>query len=51
MIKYLEKIVKCEANGVIIDFTKQKIYLTTQRQEWEPIELLNHLGDPISEKY
>ena len=48
MILYLEEI-GVKLIGVIIDFKKQKIYLTTKRQEWEAMELLNHLGDPISE--
>ena len=33
----------CEANGVIIDFSKQKIYLINQHQQKEQIELINRI--------
>ena len=39
----------CEANGVIIDFSKQKIYLINQLQQKESIKLINRLVDPIYE--
>ena len=33
----------CEANGVIIDFAKQKIYMIMNQQEGEQVELINPL--------
>ena len=39
----------CDANGVIIDFNKKKIYLLKPPEKTEPFVLINHLEDNKSE--